>query len=249
MKNPTRPKKRKLITRLKSKYRLVIMNNSTYEEKLAITLTPMNVFVVLSVGIVSFTILISSLIIFTPLKEYIPGYADTHMKRQLKDLIVKADSLEEQMRIKDQALQNIQLIMDGRAGEGDTLRRLSKDSISAVIHAAPDAADSSLRNEFETGFNQPNRETPVIPVNRSALNSLSMFTPLKGYVSQRFSRKEAHYAIDIVSKRNDAVKAALPGTVIFASWTPETGHVIGLQHTNNLVTIYKHNAVLLKKSW
>ena len=74
------------------------------------------------------------------------------------------------------------------------------------------------------------------------------FTPLKGLVTASFDPGKEHYGVDVAAAKNEAVKACLEGTVIIATWTSETGHVIQVQHGNNLVSVYKHNSVLLKKS-
>ena len=73
-------------------------------------------------------------------------------------------------------------------------------------------------------------------------------SPLKGEITNRFDLKKGHYGIDVIASNNEAVKAILNGTVVYADWTPENGHVIQLQHAQNLVSTYKHNSFLLKKT-
>jgi murein DD-endopeptidase MepM/ murein hydrolase activator NlpD len=63
-----------------------------------------------------------------------------------------------------------------------------------------------------------------------------------------FNPAQKHYGVDIVSKQNEAVKVVLDGTVLFSAWTLETGYVIAVQHSRNIVSIYKHNSAILKKT-
>jgi murein DD-endopeptidase MepM/ murein hydrolase activator NlpD len=79
------------------------------------------------------------------------------------------------------------------------------------------------------------------------LDQLRFFTPLKGVVTNRFNPSQQHFGLDIASAKNEAVKAAYDGTVIFAEWTAETGYVMAIQHTGNVISVYKHNSVLLRK--
>jgi murein DD-endopeptidase MepM/ murein hydrolase activator NlpD len=83
---------------------------------------------------------------------------------------------------------------------------------------------------------------------RSSIVGFLFFTPLKGIITSEFNPAQGHYGIDIVSKQNEAVKSVLDGTVIFSNWTLETGYVMSVQHSQNIVSIYKHNSVLLKKT-
>jgi murein DD-endopeptidase MepM/ murein hydrolase activator NlpD len=231
----------KLIERLKYKYRLVVMNDSTFEEKASVTLTPMNLFVVLSVIITLFTIIVSSLIIFTPLKEYIPGFADYKMRRDINLLLEKTDSLENEIRIRDNYFRPLNNIINGR-DPADTTPVPEQETGEEAVPGTEQGSTSFLPGFYAEEL--PGGETQGA---KRDISNFSFFPPLKGIVSGKFNLKEDHSAIDIVSKPDEAVKATLEGRVIFSSWTSEAGHVIGLQHPNNLVSIYKHNAVLLKK--
>lgn len=79
------------------------------------------------------------------------------------------------------------------------------------------------------------------------ISNFIFLQPLKGAITNRFNIKKQHYGVDVVAPKNEAIKATLDGTVIFAEWTVETGYVIQLQHADNIVSIYKHNSVLHKK--
>jgi len=120
------PAKKKFIHKLRYKYRLVIINDESFEEKISFKLTPMNVFVGFSSAMVLFAILIISLVFYTSLREFVPGYTDTKSKRNLQELLYKTDSLERALKTKELYFQNISNIMKGGEGLGDSLGQPNK---------------------------------------------------------------------------------------------------------------------------
>lgn len=240
-------KRKKIITRLKNKFRLVVMNDETYEEKASLVLSPLNVFVVIGSVVLFLIIGTIYLIAFTGLREYIPGYSsDITVRRKLMNMSVKTDSLIEEMRLKDEYLANINAIVNGTVKSEKT--GSPKDSTQKYenlkLSASPE--DSSLRMDIE----QQDKYSLAVNHNKKERNDISsffFFTPLSGTVVNKFKATSDHYGIDIVAKKNEAVKATLDGTVIGSNYTIETGHVIQIQHANDLISVYKHNSVLLKK--
>ena len=241
-------KKEKLYTKLKNKYRLVIMNDETFEEKTSLRLSPLNVFVFFGTVIISLITLVIYITAFTPLREYIPGYADLNMQRNVYALSLKADSLEEELAYKDLYIQNIKNVIDGKTGDIDTISNKTQAAAKYenIKEQKRSIEDSMLRKEIES---QDKYELSATE-NKSSTNSISsffFFTPLKGTITNTFSTTEKHYGVDIVAPANEAIKSTLDGTVIISNWTSETGYVIGIQHSNNIISLYKHNSALLKK--
>jgi murein DD-endopeptidase MepM/ murein hydrolase activator NlpD len=243
-------KNKKLLDRLKNKYRLVIMNDDTFEEKVSLKLSPMNVFVFAGTIILTLVTGMIYLIAFTPLREYVPGYAaDINNQGSMITMNIKADSLEKAMKAKDDYIKNIRNVLNGNVGN-DTFQSKSNvapirfDTIKSLTKTKE---DSQLRSQFESDASYD----LAIGDNNNKINSISgffFFPPLKGTVTNTFDPVGQHFGIDIVAPKNEAVKSTLDGTVIFSSWTVETGYVIGIQHSNNLISVYKHNATLLKKT-
>ena len=112
--------KKKLIHQLKNKFRLVIINDGTFEEKFSYSLTPMNVFIGFSSFLVFFAIIIVTLIVFTPVREFIPGYSDPDSKRNLHQLLIRTDSLENAIREKDAYYKSILNIVSEKPDETET---------------------------------------------------------------------------------------------------------------------------------
>jgi len=224
---------------------LVLMNDETFEEKVSITLTPLNVFVfagTIIITLITFTIYI---IAFTPLREYIPGYADITMQRKLLSLTAKTDSLVKSLETRDLYMINLRNVINGEMGTDSSTASVPSLNRYDTIKIQPaSSVDSAMRQQIEsqdrftlsTGGGQAT----------SSLSSFYFFTPVKGTVTNFFNNKIKHFGIDIVASPNEVIKSTLDGTVLMADWTSETGYVIAVQHSNNLFSIYKHNSALLK---
>lgn len=239
----TEPRKSRIRQKLFNKYRLVVLNEGTFEERFSFKLSRLNVFVFSSLFTI-FLIGITTLIIaFTPLREYIPGYSSTALKRKASDLAYKADSLQQVVRINEQYIESIRKVLTGDVATVD----FNKDSVLEVarqeeiqLNLEPSQADSLLRERVE-------REDRYNPLLDEEVEISLLFPPVKGSVTSEFDIRARHFAVDIATAGNTPVKAVDDGTVIFAEWTAETGYVIILEHRNNLISVYKHNASLSKE--
>ncbi len=238
--------------KLRDKYRLIILDEDTFEEKLSFRLSRLNVFIVTGMLAIILVFLTSYIIAFTPLREYIPGYKDTNIQGELYELQLRADSIEEAVKSKDLFIANMKRVLSGEDPDEIANPSTGPDSAArakyANININRSREDSMLRNEYEA----QNRYNIRVGDKTSApkaltLSRLSFFTPIKGMITNRFNPSQQHFGVDVASARNEAIKAAYDGTVIFSEWTAETGHVIAIQHTGNVVSVYKHNSVLLRK--
>lgn len=233
----------KIFTKLRNKYRLVILNDDTFEEKLSFKLSRLNVFVVSGLSGILLILGTTLLIAFTPLREYIPGYSSTKLKRNALRLARVTDSIESQLHYNNLYLENIRGIVNGKAplDLGDSLVIDSIDE--ANLEFSPSQEDSILRKlvEEEERFN-----VPVKAQDRLKLESLNFFSPIKGLITNTFKPEENHLGVDVVAKENEVIKSAQDGRVIFSEWTAETGYVIIVQHPEKFISVYKHNSALLK---
>ena len=239
-------KKKGLFQRLKSKYRLVVMNEETFEEKASFNLRPLKVFVFAGITIILLITLLTFIIAFSPLREYIPGYADVKTQRTVYMLAMKADSMEKVLNARDLYIQNIQNIISGNPGAPEENKKTQTARFDTIHSLKKSSDDSALRKEIES----QDRFTLGVGDHTSFLNNVSgflFFPPVKGTVTNRYDPISKHFGIDIASNANETVKSTLDGTVIIANFTSETGYVIAIQHSNNLLSFYKHNSSLLKK--
>lgn len=237
--------------KLSSKYSLVIFNSVTFEERFSLGLSRLNVIAIfLSLGIIFIT-LTFFIIAYTPIKEYIPGYPDINQKEEIYSLNIWADSMMDDLRQKEAYLENIKNILDGKEvgveeqTDAETERKYDSITMKKSI------GDSLLRAEFENQnmYNLYFSETEQLnEATTSSIRNFNFFAPINGVITSAFNPKVKHFGTDIVTGRNEAVKATLDGTVIYSDWTLETGNVIAIQHRRNLISLYKHNSVLLKKA-
>jgi murein DD-endopeptidase MepM/ murein hydrolase activator NlpD len=163
-------------------------------------------------------------------------------------LAVKVDSLAVEVDHKDQFIQNLQRILRGDTSSGfvDPAKSLMVENapVKAMSDLKLTAPDSQFRKDFEK------TEFAMVSLNERKyrdLQGIFFFTPITGFISDKYDVKKAHFGIDIVAKTNEPVKCVADGTVLMASWTQDSGYVIAVQHRGNLVSVYKHNAGLLKK--
>jgi murein DD-endopeptidase MepM/ murein hydrolase activator NlpD len=246
----SKKKEKKWVIKLKDKYRLVLLNDQTLEEKLSIRLSRLNVFIVLG-SLTIFLIFITTYIIaFTPLREYIPGYASVTSQKAVYEIQLRADSLEVAMREKDLYLENIKNIIAGKEMLTELPVKRDTNTDYKNITLKSSKADSDLRAEMERQdqFIITQESPDQAKTTNYNLSSFLFFTPLKGYVTNNYDPIDKHFGIDIVARKNEVVKSTLEGRIIFADWTLETGYTIGIQHQGNLISIYKHNASILKRT-
>jgi murein DD-endopeptidase MepM/ murein hydrolase activator NlpD len=239
----------RLFTNIRSRYRIVIMNDTTFEEKASFSLTRLNVFIALSSLTVILIFLGIALIAFTPVKEYLSGCNDITVKHTLQTQMLRIDSLENEIRMRDDLLNSIRRVFSDSIDHTKPSQPQQSQPSSEHTTMPASSNELALREAVEKGDKYTLSQNAAPNVLGQKYNAGYLYLPpVKGSITQKFEPMEGHYAIDIVTKPNETVRATLDGTVIFASWNPETGNVIVLQHSNNAVSIYKHNAVIFKKA-
>ena len=236
-------KEKKLAKKLLHKYRLVVLNEDTFEEKFAFKLTRLNVFVTVGVSMLVLIILTTLLIAFTPLREYIPGYSSAKLNHQATQLVLKTDSLQQVIHKQNQYFKSISNVLSGKV----SVENFNKDSVLntneniAEVTLNPSKEDSLLREQVE----QEDKYNVIgAAVDRT---DFKLFPPVKGQISEAYNAEENHFAVDIVTAKNTPVKATAEGTVVFSEWTAETGYVIIIEHRYGLISVYKHNSSLAKE--
>ncbi len=236
-------KRKEIKKKLLHKYRLVILNENTFEEKISFKLSRLNVFVTGSLLIFALIAFTTVLIAFTPLREYIPGYSSTKLKRQATELTYKTDSLVTVLNYTNKYLDNIRMVLNGDIANN----QVNRDSLfeqfkldPSSIDLTPIREDSLLREQVAMEDKYSLFERDIKDVN------LVLFPPVGGTITQEYNPQKKHYAVDVVAVTNTPVKAVADGMVIFSEWTADTGYVIILEHKDGLLSVYKHNGSLNK---
>ena len=241
--NKKESRRQRISRKLLYKYRLVVLNDDTFEERFSFKLNRLNVFVFSTLFAV-FLIGITTLIIaFTPLREYIPGYSSTALKNKATSLAYTTDSLHQVVAMNEQYIASIRRVLSGDVTSvdfnRDSIIEAAKVDLSEVnLHASK--ADSLLRDQVE-------QEDKYNIFEADNKKNFVLFPPVNGTLTDAYDPNAKHFAVDIVAAKDAPVKAVADGTVIFASWTTDTGYVMIIDHGNNLISAYKYNSSLSKQ--
>lgn len=237
-------KDRKFAKKLLHKYRLVVLNEDTFEERFAIKLTRLNVFVIVMLSTIILIAGTTFLIAFTSLREFIPGYSSAKLKKQATELSFKTDSLQQVITLNEKYYASIKRVLTGdvktvQFNRDSIIAAADKDIASSKVSTSKE--DSLLREKVDKEDKYNLFETS------STASNYVLFPPVNGIISEGYDLKTKHYAVDVVVAKDTPVKATADGTVIFAEWTAETGYVVIIEHSQELISAYKHNASLTKQ--
>ena len=238
------PKRKRLMKKLKSKFRLTVLNEKTFEEQFSYSLTPMNLIIMLGGFLVVFGALFYALIAYTPVKRLLPGYTDQTFNTEAMEARMRVDSLLEVSRQQERFIKDLRVILSGGtlSNAADTG---NKEMQTADLNYSTSGVDNTLRQQLSE---QDRYNLTLEEEKGKSKKGFLLFKPVNGTVSNGFNPQTGHYGVDLVAPKEDPVKAVLDGTVIVASFTADGGNVIQIQHANNFISVYKHNSVLLKKT-
>ena len=239
--------KRTLSGWLTNRYLLIIRNEENFAEKKTISFNYARVLLLFAV----FFIVLLGLalyIVTSLLNQWLdPRYTQTVANRQVIQMSMAIDSMEQEMSAKEKYIQNIRLILEGQDSIYAALVEDS-DEIDLIKERALNSNYVEIDSQFRAAYELDNTAlVKFSSAESSELRDLYFFKPIEGIVSDYFDPGRDHYGTDIVAKENEPVKSIADGIVIFSSWTLESGYVIGIQHTKgSLISVYKHNSDLLK---
>ncbi|MDR2907337.1 MAG: M23 family metallopeptidase [Bacteroidales bacterium] len=258
----------RLFSNVHDKYRLVVMNE-TFQEKFSFRLSRLNVFVTMGMTALILIVGTITLISFTSLREFIPGYTKDEVTRMAYHNQSKIDSLEMLVNAQEKLLYAMDMAISGKI----PIETVEDIQDSIVLHNYDQITyerskeDDELRNQIEQGekFNlaQQNSEFIVeaeilqnssepsqskVSFNTQSGSQIFYYVPLEGTIVGDFDEYNKHFGIDITGKKDDVVKAIQKGTVISSEWTADGGYVITIQHENNVLSLYKYNSAVLKRA-
>jgi len=234
---------KKLKRKLLDKYRLVVLNEETFEERFSFKLNRLNVFV-FSMLFAMLLIAVTTLVIaFTPLREYIPGYSSTALKKKATTLAYQTDSLQQRLNANELYLASIKKVLTGDVKASD----LNKDSIFQAVQREIDESEFVPSKEDSLLRDKVRQEDKYNPLVDNPKVDFVLFPPVSGTITDDYNIETRHYAVDIATVKNSPIKAVADGVVIFAEWTVQTGYVIIIKHNYDLISVYKHNASLTKQ--
>ena len=236
--------RKKIFQMLKDHYRLIIYNDSSIQTVWSIKLTPIKVLTLGSIGAILLILFTTVIIAYTPLRENIPGYPSAKVRQQIIYNYMLVDSLENEIKNRDSYFEKIKTLFQGDVplDESSTPTSGLKTYDVKFKNSNADSIfqDKLLEEKLNLSISSNQKKLPSI-------SNIHFFTPLRGLITNKFNTKTEHLAADIVGSPNSRISSVLDGTVVFAGWTMDTGYSIYIQHENNLISAYKHNAELLKE--
>ena len=236
--------RKKIFQMLKDHYRLIIYNDSSIQTVWSIKLTPIKVLTLGSIGAILLILFTTVIIAYTPLRENIPGYPSAKVRQQIIYNYILVDSLENEIKNRDSYFEKIKTLFQGDVplDESSTPSSGLKTYDVKFKNSNADSIfqDKLLEEKLNLSVSNNQKKLPSI-------SNIHFFTPLRGLITNKFDTKTEHFAVDIVGSPNSRISSVLDGTVVFAGWTMNTGYSIYIQHENNLISAYKHNAELLKE--
>lgn len=228
---------------IKFKYKLTIINENTLEEVVGIHVSKLNGLSVLLSACTVIFLIAAVIIVFTPLRNYLPGYMNSEVRAQVVTNALRADSLQAALGRQKQYVMNIQDILSGKV-KADTVSSI--DSLTDW-RAEELMGRSREEEEFREKYEEKERYNLTAGSDVFDAAGLIFYRPVRGLITRNFAPSEKHFGIDLTADSNESIMAALDGTVIFSSYTAETGYVIQIQHPQNFITIYKHCGTLMKQ--
>lgn len=243
----TMKNRRNWLRRMRTKYKLVLMHDKTFEVRVSLRLSPWNVIVLSSTLFVVTAVIVCLVIAFTPLRNLIVGYSDVETARNIMKTSYETDSVIHSLQAYDLYFANLRHRLNG---DVDTLGRRDtsgRKDYSDLQVQGPSEMDKILRGEVEEEDLFNLNSGKQLKTGNLNLSALYFFPPLKGTVTSGFDPLNGHFGIDVVAQENTPVKACLDGVVIDAYWSVETGNVIVIQHDHGLISFYRHNSRLLKQ--
>lgn len=239
--------KRTLSEWLTNRYLLIIRNEENFAEKVTFSFNYARLILIMALGfIISLVIAVS--LVTTVLERWLdPRHAQMVANRQVIGLSLSVDSLQQQVRYRDQYIENVRRILGGEIEDlaviEDDFEDIQQYNGENINLAYIDPVDSQFRAEYEKG---DLGLVSVVDESDEELREILLFTPVEGIISDGFDPQRDHYGLDIVAKENEPIKAVADGIVILSSWTLDGGYVISVQHKGNLISVYKHNSEILK---
>ena len=233
---------------LTNKYLLIIRNEENFAEKTTFSFNYARLFLLLAgVGIL---VLSSAIYLVTvALEQWLdPRHAQMEANRQVLELSMMIDSLEQEVSNKDIYIENIRRIIAGEELAQNLEASPESDLQPTELTETIQPVDSQFRAEFEGSELAEITALPIaVSSNIYELRDVYLFSPLfDGIVTDGFNPKKDHYGVDLVAQENEPVRSVADGVVILSSWTLDGGYIIAIQHPGNLISVYKHNSELFK---
>lgn len=245
---------KRLFSNWKTRYRFTVKTEENHEEKFNFILTPQRIIVVTATAAVLLIAFTAFIISVTPLKYYIPGYTSLEEHRMYLQVSAQVDSISQLVKQNQQYLDNFYNVINEKNIEDENSVVMDKSRMAS--HELKERNDEEMEamrevdmqaNDLLTNYLRTEEENSKLPVShRADISNIMLSAPATGILIQGFDLARNHYGIDIQNKKNTVITSVAEGIIIYTGFDPTNGNTIVIQHPGNIISIYKHNEVLLK---
>lgn len=182
------------------------------------------------------------LLFYSPLKRLMPGYVSPEVRHQIVETSIRIDSLYEAVQRHQLYVMNIQDILRGE---------IKVDSITTIdsltVLRSEDLMERTEReNEFVRRYEETEKYNLTSQtLRKSDMEGLHFYPPVRGLLADPFNPADLHFGVDVLVTNDKNVNAVLDGTVLMSGYTANNGYVVVMQHTGNLVSVYRHLSSIL----
>lgn len=234
--------KDKLKKSLTRKYRLTIHNENREDATRGFNVSAIGVIISLSLSLLMVIGVLYLIIVFTPVGEYLPGHVNEKARERIMSEVLRIDSLSAEVEKQNRYIANIRTIMDGV--EIDSI--LPPDTLTTKDGYPIETTDieAKFAKEFEEKekYSLTSQAATV-----GALQELHLFRPTRGVIKRKFDANLRHYGVDIAESPGESILAILDGTVIMSDYTANDGHMLVIQHKQNLTSVYRNCNSVMKQ--
>ncbi|MDP2175975.1 MAG: peptidoglycan DD-metalloendopeptidase family protein [Bacteroidota bacterium] len=252
--------KRKILKRLKNRYRLFVINEVNFQEKASISLTPFNVLLIASAGLLLFSLISWGIFtLFPGVKNYSPGYSEGFDGKMKNEVFNKLSKLESELYINQKRELALKQIINGNEITAFDIPYKSEKSRKVELAINETKADGSRVQDADQKIKKAQKEESKENIQKPSNENIEFeqmteiptrnylfFSPVKGQITKDFNARTST-TIEIMPNSDESVKAVMDGTIVFKGWTPQFGYVTSIQHSNNWLSTYKFNISLFKE--
>ncbi len=225
-------------------YKLVVYRSEDFSEVRSINLSPSSIYAATSVVLLLLCGLIFSLLAFTPLKRLVPGYGQIESNHQFLELINGVDDLAVQIDAQSTYIGAMRTLLgtgltDSEIGSLPPLSNEAFTTSETIVNQASAARPAEIREKDGASIG----DIDLL----KAINDQTVYHPVGGIVSSEFDPGIKHFGVDVLAPAKTPILAMMDGIVFSSGWDLETGYSVGIQHSNNILSFYKHNSLLLKE--
>lgn len=231
------------------KYRVSFINENTFDEVRRIRLSVFNILLFIGISLLLASAIVVSIIFYTPIREYVPGYPDSETTAMMVRNAETVDSLMIKLQQEVQYWDGVRKVLQGEISN-DVLQDSSAARNKEIIMARARLEASEEEMEFRSQVEEEEQYNLGLldKIGETKPDKTVLFSPVKGMITSRFDAKNGHYGIDLATGPKEHILAVASGTVILVDYSITAGNMISIQHENNIISTYRHASVIFKNT-